>query len=90
MPPRALGAHVVMFVLSVRAKAIARDQVEVPDINQQRHKDERATEQRVHDVLVAKAQQHALGSGPRSVGPGEEEREKREKKPWTSVNQVAV
>lgn len=37
------------------AEGIARDQVDVPDVDQQRHKDKRCGEQRVHNVLVVKA-----------------------------------
>lgn len=57
MPPRAPGAHVVMVpvMVFVVAEGIARDKVDVPDVDQQRHKDERCGEQRVHNVLVVEA-----------------------------------
>lgn len=57
MPPRPPRAHVVMVpvMVSVIAEGIARDKVDVPDVDEQRHKDERCGEQRVHNVLVVKA-----------------------------------
>lgn len=57
MPPRAPRAHIVMVpvMVSVGAEGIARDQVDVPDVDEQRHKDKRRGEQRVHNVLVAEA-----------------------------------
>lgn len=92
MSSRASGAHIIIVVVVARSiggppvptEIIARtgEQMEVPDINQQRNKHERPGQQRLYGVPFAKAQQHVFVSGSATIGadPSEGERRKEEER----------